>query len=261
MALRDVELDVAQLLEAAGLGSMATSPPTLYAGYFPADKPEQLVAVRDTGGDDPEEHLGTGGAIFHPEVQVLVRAGTRTAARELAVASYEALRLKRTDAYALIRPAGSGPLSSGKDANGRHVFTFNVELEYAAASAPGGEVVPLPSSGPLTLPALEVTGDVTVGGLLRRPVTDQADTPSTEVTASTPLGRLLAPAGTDTVLVNNPLVRADSLVRAWMMNAPVSGTPRAAVDAAYVTQPGQFAIAMTDTTTVLDFVICWEVLT
>ena len=59
-------------------------------GAFPADGPATLVAVRDAGGGDSENYLGTTTALLQPEAQVLVRAPQREDARQLAVRCWEA---------------------------------------------------------------------------------------------------------------------------------------------------------------------------
>lgn len=135
--LRDFELDVATRLEAAGAGSMAASPPTLYAGAFPEDGPATLVAVRDAGGGDSEDYLGTTTALLRPEAQVLVRAPQREDARQLAVRCWEALYLPSLTGYARLKPEGSGPVSQGQDANGRAVYTFNVGGLYETTRPAG----------------------------------------------------------------------------------------------------------------------------
>ena len=72
--LRDVELDLAGIIEAASLGvSMNANQPSLYAGPFPSSAPQTMIAVRFAGGDDSEDFITTGNALFSPEAQVQVR--------------------------------------------------------------------------------------------------------------------------------------------------------------------------------------------
>ena len=96
MSLRDVELDVAVLLEAAGLGSLSGPVPTLYPGPFPETAPDAMVACRKSGGETPEPYLGNTGLHLHREtVTVLVRGtaepGSYTDSGNQARAAWSAL--------------------------------------------------------------------------------------------------------------------------------------------------------------------------
>ncbi|WP_224364224.1 minor capsid protein [Hyalangium versicolor] len=139
MPLRDVELDVATLLEAAGLGSMSSNPPTLYAGPFPASAPEILISCLSSGGETPEDYLaGTSRAYFRPEVTVRVR-GPREKYRatlQRALDAWEALYGVQTPEYVLVKAQGAGPAYLGPDENGRHRFSFTVQLAYTALVVP-----------------------------------------------------------------------------------------------------------------------------
>jgi hypothetical protein len=151
VALRDVELDIATLLQAAGLGlSMSANPPTLYAGPFPESAPDLMVAVRFAGGPESEDYIVRGQSLFSPEAQVLVRGtpGKYDEARALALQVFEALHLPSQSGYLTIKPEGAGPAYLGVDENHRHRFQVDVAAVYVAASTAGG-FVPLPPTGAL----------------------------------------------------------------------------------------------------------------
>lgn len=133
MTPRDVELELAQLLEAAGLGvSMTASPPTLYAGRFPVTGPDRLVCVRHTGGVG-EVYLG-GGGLLEPDVQVVVRGEREayTETRALAVATWTALHLARAPGYVSVQCEGAGPVQQPPDEKGRPRFSFNLVARHNA---------------------------------------------------------------------------------------------------------------------------------
>ncbi|MFY0577979.1 minor capsid protein [Cystobacter fuscus] len=138
MALRDVELDIALVLEAAGLGlSMADVEPTLYAGPIPEAAPDRLVAVRGLSGGEPEDYLGNVTAIYRPEVQVIIR-GNRNGYRDtlaLASACFELLRNIRPSGYIRIDVESSQPEYMGADDLDRHRFIFTVNTEYRATNS------------------------------------------------------------------------------------------------------------------------------
>jgi hypothetical protein len=141
MALKDCEMDVAELLEEAGVGSTSTTPPTLYAGPFPSTGPDALVNVQDVGaGEGAEQLLGGGGRVaLAPEVTVRVR-GVRhqyAEARTAAFAAWQALWEARPEGYVRMVPLGSGPGYVGPDEVGRHRFSFTVRCEYRATGAAG----------------------------------------------------------------------------------------------------------------------------
>jgi hypothetical protein len=144
MPLKDVELDVATVLQAASIGSMSASPPTLYAGPFPNTAPDAMVAVAELSdpGEDLEQ-LGGGGrlALVH-ELTVQVR-GPRSLfapAKAKAVAAWEALREVTPADYVWWRPTGK-PVNLGQDDMGRWRFSFTLRVEYRA-TATAGTVTP-----------------------------------------------------------------------------------------------------------------------
>jgi len=129
---RDVELELAQYLDAAGLGvTTGGNPPSLYAGPFPVDGPDKLVCVRFTGGEGGA-YLG-GGGLLEPECQVVVRGlrGAVTATRELAVACWTALHLARVPGYVSVWCEGAGPLAQPPDDRQRPRFSFNVVARHS----------------------------------------------------------------------------------------------------------------------------------
>ncbi|RKH64119.1 phage tail terminator protein [Corallococcus aberystwythensis] len=130
--LRDVELHVAQVLDAAALGvSRTATPPSLYTGPMPAAAPPQAVAVREVPGDAPEDYLGTGRSYLQPDVQVLVRGLTYLEAQALARRCWSALHLAAAPGYVSCRAQGQ-PAYLGEDGNHRHRFVFTVTLAYTA---------------------------------------------------------------------------------------------------------------------------------
>ncbi|QSQ24855.1 hypothetical protein JY651_07910 [Pyxidicoccus parkwayensis] len=133
MTPRDVEQELAEYLNAAGLGVSTTgNSPSLYAGRFPVDGPDQLVCVRFTGGDGGA-YLG-GGGLLEPECQVVVRGhrGAVTATRELAVACWAALHVARVPGYVSVWCEGAGPVEQSPDDKQRPRFSFNVVARYVA---------------------------------------------------------------------------------------------------------------------------------
>lgn len=171
MSLRDCELDVARLLEAAGLGSLADGLPTLYAGPYSEASPDALIACRQSSAERPEKYLGAVGLALHrPTVTVLVR-GARglanyTESGERARAAWAAL-YDRTDIaeYIRIDCEDGAPTYLGEDEEQRPRWSFTVTCEYVTASA-GGVVVPLDRTTALRVGGLEVAGDARVSGLL-----------------------------------------------------------------------------------------------
>lgn len=139
MPLKDVQQDVVDVLEAAGVGSTSANPPTLYRGPHPPE-PDAMVAVvelSDTGED--EEHLGGRGrmTLVH-ELTVQVR-GPRNLylpAEEKAVEAWEALREVTPAGYTWWRPTGK-PVNMGQDDIGRWQFSFTLRVEYRATVGPG----------------------------------------------------------------------------------------------------------------------------
>lgn len=170
MSLRDVELDVTLLLEAAGLGSTSSNPPTLFAGPFPASAPDALIACRHSGAEKPEKYLANTGLALHREtVTVLVR-GTRKPGSYVtdgarARTAWSALFDLHPDEYELVDPEDGAPRYLGEDEEQRPRWSFTVELEYLSATAPG-VVVPLSRDATLRVGGLSVAGAASVGGLL-----------------------------------------------------------------------------------------------
>ncbi|HEX5750021.1 MAG TPA: hypothetical protein VFZ09_27575 [Archangium sp.] len=171
MSLRDVELDVALLLEAAGLGSTSANPPTLYPGPYPATAPDAFIACRHSGAEKPEKYLANTGLAYHREsVTVMVR-GTREPGSYVtdgarARAAWSALYDLHPSEYVLVDPEDGGPTYLGDDEEHRPRWSFTVGLEYLSATAPG-VVVPLSRDATLRVGGLSVTGEASVAGLLR----------------------------------------------------------------------------------------------
>ncbi|MBN9687124.1 MULTISPECIES: minor capsid protein [unclassified Corallococcus] len=129
--LRDVELHVAEVLDAAGLGiSRTSSPPTLYRGPWPGSAPARMVAVREVSGDGPEDYMGTGRSYLQPDVQVLARALTYADAQALARRCWSVLHLAAVPGYVSCRCEGA-PAYMGPDDKQWHRFSFTVTLAYA----------------------------------------------------------------------------------------------------------------------------------
>lgn len=171
MSLRDTELDVALLLEAAGLGSTTSNPPSLYAGPIPAGAPDAMIACLDAGGDQPEKYLANTGLSLHRDsLQVLVRGspapGSDKDTGDRARDAWAALYDLHLDEYIRIDPTEGRPTRQAPDEEGRPRWSFTVELEYLSASAPG-VVVPLSRDATLRVGGLSVTGEASLGGLLR----------------------------------------------------------------------------------------------
>ena len=139
MSLRDVQMDVVLLLEAAGLGSTTSNPPTLFAGQYPASAPDAFMAARYSGGTAPARYLAnTGQAYYTPTVTVLVRGEPHAheATRQRAVAAWEALQGARPAGYVQVEPEDAGPNELVEDESSRPRFSFTVRLEYAAQTGP-----------------------------------------------------------------------------------------------------------------------------
>jgi len=127
MALLD---DIAGVLEDAGVGTFGTD---LFAASFPAEAPDDCLAIFEYSGGAGEDAFGGGGpAIEQPRVQVMGRGGR-----------YEVVRAKVHDAYlALLAVADQQldgrtyqcinalqpPFATGVDAKGLHRVTCNFEV-------------------------------------------------------------------------------------------------------------------------------------
>lgn len=136
MAPRDVELDVATLLQAAGHGSLSGNPPTLYAGPFPATAPDAMIACLASGGEQPAKYLGGDGtAVYRPKVTVLVRgargAGSYANARQRSCNAWQSLYEAQRSTYLQFLMQEPQPNFLGRDENGRPQFSFTVQLEYS----------------------------------------------------------------------------------------------------------------------------------
>lgn len=170
MSLRDTELDVALILQEAGLGSLEDGQPDLFAGPFPSSAPDALVCCRRTDADKPEKYLGAVGLRLHRErVRVLVRGGSGPDAYkesgDRARAAWSALFEFYPDEYVQVDPDDGGPSYDGVDDERRPLWSFAVGLEYVSATA-GGVVVPLSREATLSVGGLEVTGDAHLARLL-----------------------------------------------------------------------------------------------
>ncbi|QDF05009.1 hypothetical protein [Myxococcus xanthus] len=134
MTPRDVELELAAYLEAAGLDLSTTSnPPTLYPGPFPTSAPPRMVCLRHTGGEG-SLYLGTRRGVLSADVQVIVRGAkaSYTATRGLAARCWTALHLARVPGYVDMWCEGAGPHYMGPDASDYPRFVFNLAARYSA---------------------------------------------------------------------------------------------------------------------------------
>lgn len=114
-----------------GGGTQASSDDRLYAGHIPPDKPDTGALVRETGG--PDQLLRSGFAeIGEPTVQVLVRAPSHFAARDLAHEIHDALQgaagVAMGDHVLHFAEALARPQFLGVDERGRHLFSTNYRL-------------------------------------------------------------------------------------------------------------------------------------
>lgn len=139
MSLRDCELDVAKLLEAAGLGSLADGAPTLFAGPFPANAPDALIACRLSGSEPPVKYVGGVGQAYHRErVTVLVRGtrepGSYTESGTRARAAWAALYDLQPDGYVRVDLEDGAPIYNGPDEEDRPRWSFTVGLEYVSSA-------------------------------------------------------------------------------------------------------------------------------
>ncbi|EPX56160.1 hypothetical protein D187_007502 [Cystobacter fuscus DSM 2262] len=137
--LKDVELDVARLLEAAGLGTLADGLPTLYAGPYPPGAPDAFIACRFSGGEKPEKYLANAGTALHRcTVTVLVRAArgpdgySEGSAR--ARAAWEVLYDAHPPGYVRVDVEDGGPTHLGEDEAGRPRWSINVSIAYSSRS-------------------------------------------------------------------------------------------------------------------------------
>ena len=133
--LKDEELDVARLLEAAGLGSLADGLPTLYAGPFPATAPDAFVACRLATSEPPEKYLaGAGTALHRCTVTVLVRGARGPNAyvdsRERARAAWEALYDRHPAGYVHVDSGEGAPTFLGEDGEQRPQWSLSVSVVY-----------------------------------------------------------------------------------------------------------------------------------
>lgn len=139
MSLKDVKQDVVDVLEAAGVGSTTSTPPTLYRGPFPASAPDAMVAVVELSdpGEDVE-YLGRGRELLVHELTVQVRGPRHdfAAAEEKAVAAWQANKATTPAGYRSWRPKGK-PVALEQDDVGRWQFSFTLRVEYGATTAPG----------------------------------------------------------------------------------------------------------------------------
>ncbi|MET0404224.1 MAG: hypothetical protein ABW123_17560 [Cystobacter sp.] len=133
--LKDVELDVARLLEAAGLGSLADGLPTLYAGPYPAGAPDAFISCRLSSSEKPEKYLAnTGTAMHRCTVTVLVRATRgpddyiKGTARARAV--WGVLYDAPPEGYVHVEPEDGGPTYLGEDEEGRPQWLLTICLLF-----------------------------------------------------------------------------------------------------------------------------------
>lgn len=145
MSLRDAAADLVAVLEAAGVGSTSSTPPTLYSAPFPSEAKDVLVSVVDFGsGEDAEPHLGGAARLsLVPEVTVRVRGQPHryAEARDKAAEVWIACWYPEVAGYVRVVSAGNGPTYLGPDPSGRHQFSFTVRMEYRA-TAPAQSVSP-----------------------------------------------------------------------------------------------------------------------
>ena len=136
--LKDVELNVARLLEAAGLGSLANGAPPFFPGPFPEGAVDAFMACRlATGGEAPGKYLANAGTSLHRVVvTVLVRdargPGGYLAGFARARAAWEAMYDTYPEGYVHMVAQDGGPTYIGEDEDGRPRWTFTVEAVYAS---------------------------------------------------------------------------------------------------------------------------------
>ncbi|ATB41141.1 hypothetical protein CYFUS_006603 [Cystobacter fuscus] len=136
--LKDVELDVARLLEAAGLGSLADSLPTLYAGPYSPGAPDAFIACRLSASEKPEKYLANAGMALHRCTVTVLVCGERgpdgySEGSARARAAWEALYDAHPEGYVRVDVEDGGPTFLGEDEEGRPRWSLTVEAEYFSA--------------------------------------------------------------------------------------------------------------------------------
>jgi len=126
MALLD---DIGSALTTAGLVGGATGW-TLYKSYFP-DKPDQVVGLFETGGDDPDLTEGT--KYDMPSFQVRVRGQEfeYDTARTKIEAVFSTLHDATVSGYIFVFAVNSGPIPLGYDKNNRPDLSWNFQTMKA----------------------------------------------------------------------------------------------------------------------------------
>lgn len=132
--LRDVELELAGVLNTAGLTGVSFGAGNLFAGPMNTDA-GLAIAVRESSGET-EMFIADAHGLLSTTVQVLVRGteGSYQTTRQLAIAAWEALWLPAggVAGYVVVRSQGTGPVSLGPNPNGEFVFVFDVVATYEA---------------------------------------------------------------------------------------------------------------------------------
>ncbi|WP_368667763.1 MULTISPECIES: minor capsid protein [Corallococcus] len=136
--MRDIALELADVLEAAGIGLMRA--PATSANLFTAPMPEadgevpdRAVALLATGGAGPQAYMGLRRAAYiAPGCQVRVRSAREDfeGGQRLAQAVFSALHLEALASCSVVRAEGSAPAYLGTDGADRHCWVFNVIIGF-----------------------------------------------------------------------------------------------------------------------------------
>lgn len=134
--------EVAAKLVAVGLGSLTSTPPTIYRGALPATKPNACCALYEYGGMAPEKGFGTAGVHFeNPAFQVVFRGEPDDYDGPRAKAETAYLELAKVEAQTLSAGAGGtsafyheitpqqAPFHLKRDESRRHHFAINFLAE------------------------------------------------------------------------------------------------------------------------------------
>ncbi|WP_267574055.1 phage tail terminator protein [Corallococcus sp. bb12-1] len=140
--MRDIALELAVLLERAGLGLVR--PPASGANLFTSPMPESDGAVPDrvvalvvTGGAGPQSYVGRRRmAYLVPECQVRTRSEREDfeGGQRLAQSVFAALNQSALMPYSVVRAEESAPAYLGTDDADRHRWVFKLVVGYLVAS-------------------------------------------------------------------------------------------------------------------------------
>ena len=145
IALRDTEMDVAQVIESATITGINFASGSLFAGPMPdVGAPDQVVACRLASGT-ADHYVGKDSGLFTAEVQVMVRgnAGEYAATHQLARTCFEAVWNPVAVGIDQMLPEGVAANYLGPDENHRPVFTFIVNVTFSAEKNVAPFVLPI----------------------------------------------------------------------------------------------------------------------